>query len=298
MFELSFAIALLAQTGARPPSPAPTTPAPLQPAPDPGWTLDRLVQTALERNPKLAQGAFAVDAARGQAVQAGLYPNPTLVITGDELGDRTGAQGIWSAPQFNQEIVTGGKLRLQRAAASKDVDRAGADLAARRYALLGAVRLAYFDALALQTRIEILAELVGVAEKSVEQTAALYKATLVARLDVVQLETELERVRADHEAAERELGPALRKLAAIVGLPNIPARRVEGVLSAAVPAYDLDAIQERATSTHPEVVSAQAASERARLALARAQAQPVPNVTLSAGYVRQNQNRSSDWMVG
>src|SRR5262249_11209073 len=75
-----------------PPGPPPT------PAPAPAareLRLEELTALALERNPRLARAGFAVEAARGRAVQAGLYPNPTLQVTGDELGDRTGTGGIW-----------------------------------------------------------------------------------------------------------------------------------------------------------------------------------------------------------
>jgi outer membrane protein TolC len=40
--------------------------------------LDDLERMALQGNPTLAQAAAAVDASRGKALQAGLYPNPTI----------------------------------------------------------------------------------------------------------------------------------------------------------------------------------------------------------------------------
>ena len=36
----------------------------------------------------------------------------------------------------------------------------------------------------------------------------------------------------------------------------------------------------------------------AQLVVQRALVQPIPNVTVAAGYVRQNQNRSDDWTIG
>ncbi len=57
--------------------------------------LPQLIGLTLERNPRLAQVGWAIETARGRAVQAGLYPNPTVNVTGNELGDRTGPSGIW-----------------------------------------------------------------------------------------------------------------------------------------------------------------------------------------------------------
>ncbi|MGE3805327.1 MAG: hypothetical protein AB7K24_11700, partial [Gemmataceae bacterium] len=83
-----------------------------------GVTLADLVAIGLERNPRLAQAAIFVDKARGDALQSGLYPNPTFNTSYDELGDRTGPGGI-NAQVVSQEIVTAHKLRLSRNAANR-----------------------------------------------------------------------------------------------------------------------------------------------------------------------------------
>src|SRR5206468_932568 len=94
---------------------------PLPAAAPPTYTLDDLVRLGLDRHPRLSQAVLSVDAVRGRAVQAGLYPNPTVSVVGDELGDRQGRGGIVTVPQVSQEIVTGGKLTLSRAAAEREV---------------------------------------------------------------------------------------------------------------------------------------------------------------------------------
>jgi cobalt-zinc-cadmium efflux system outer membrane protein len=261
------------------------------------FTLRQLADHAVARNPALAQAAFRIDAARGRTLQAGLYPNPVLGISGEELGDDQGAPGIWTAPQLTQEIVTGGKLRLARGAASKEVDQAAFELASRKYALLGEVRQAYYDALALQTRIAILDELIDLADKSLQQTRALLNAQLISRLDAVQLEVERERLMADRDAAVQEKPAALRRLAAIVGEPNLSILQLDGSLDDALPTYQLD-VARAALGQHPDVHAARVGVDRARLLVERARVEPIPNVTVSAGYMRQSQNRSNDWMIG
>jgi len=261
--------------------------------------LDDLVRIGLEQHPRLAQAGFAVDAAQGRAIQAGLYPNPTLQVTGDELGDRQGPGGIWTAPYVSQEIVTGGKLRLSRSAACKEVDQATLALLAQRYALLGGIRQAYFEVVALQQRVELLGGLRQTGEQSVSQTNVLLRANQASQLDVVQLEVELGRVRSEEEAAKGEFSAALRRLAAVLGVPRLPLASVSGSLDQfPLPPYDLERTQQVVLANHPEVRSASVGVERARLLLQRATVEPIPNVTVGAGYVRQNQNQSSDWAVG
>jgi len=283
----------LAQT-LPPPRPVPQTGIAHQ-APQIG--LEELTRVGLERNPRLGQAAFSIDVARGRAVQAGLYPNPTVSVILDELGDRTGPGGVNTLPLVSQEIVTAGKLRLSRAAATKEVDQATLALMTQRYTLLSNIRQAYFEVLTLQNRVEILGDLVKLAEQSVATSRKLLEAKLIARLDLLQLETELERFRAEEEAAIRELPGAYRRLAAVVGVSGLPVTSVTGNLELPLPDYELERTVQYVLSVHPELRSAQVEVERAQLLLRRAQVEPIPNVTVGAGYVRQNQNRSDDWTI-
>jgi cobalt-zinc-cadmium efflux system outer membrane protein len=284
--------------GAADPAPAGLAPPrPATPAP-PTYSLDDLIRLGLEQHPRLAQAVLSVDAARGRALQAGLYPNPTVSAVGDELGDRQGRGGILTVPQVSQEIVTGGKLTLSRATAEREVDQATLAVAARRAELLAAIRGAYFDALALQRRAELLGRLRALTQQSVEQTERLVAARQATRLDVTQLEVEAERVRADAEAAERELPAAFRRLAAVTGVKDLPDGQLLGSLDSPLPDYELDRVRQYTLNVHPDVRSARTGVERARLLWQRAQAEAVPNVTVEGGYVRQNENRSNDFRVG
>lgn len=256
-----------------------------------------MVRLAVERNPRLGKATFAIDAAQGKYVQAGLYPNPVLAITGDELGDRTGPGGIWTTPQVSQEIVTGRKLSLSQAVAAKEVDQTTLALLRERYALVGSVRAAFYDLYALERRIAVLDELVKLASEAVKNGKTLLDNKQIARLDYIQLEVELERFRSQAEAARRELPGARKRLAAVVGDPRLPVGTAAGPFED-VPLYDPERTLDTVLASHPEVRSARVGVERAQAAVRRAEVEPIPNLTLSTGYTRQNQNRSDDWLIG
>ncbi len=259
--------------------------------------LPLLTALTLERNPRLAQVGWAVETARGRAIQAGLYPNPTLSVTGDELGDRTGPGGIWTAPHFSQEIVTGNKLGLSKAAALKEVDQATLRVVAERYRLFTEVRQNYYEVVTLQRRADILGQLITLAEQSVENANKLLKAKEGSELDVVQLEVDLERYRAELDATAKSLPAAFRRLAASVGVDDLPFTKVTGDLELPLPDYDLERLRNYVLGVHPDLRSAQIGVERAQLVLKRATVEPIPNVTVGTGYVRQNQNKSNDWVI-
>jgi cobalt-zinc-cadmium efflux system outer membrane protein len=168
----------------------------------------------------------------------------------------------------------------------------------QRYSLLTDVRVKFLEALVLQNRLEILQQMVALAERSVGQSNELLQAKQVARLDVVQLEVDAERLRSDLEATEQELPGAYRELRAAVGFSDLSLQSVSGALTDDIPAYDLDSVQTLVLASHPEIYAARQGVERARLLIQRARAEPVPNVSVDTGYVRQNQNDSNDYRIG
>ena len=258
--------------------------------------VDDLVAIAVARNPRLSKAAFAIDAAQGRHIQAGLYPNPDLAINSDEIGDRTG-HGVLNIPKLTQTIVTGKKLSLAQAVAATEVDQATLALLGERYAVIAAVRAAYFDLYALERKIEVLDRLVKLGDESVKTGKAFLDNKKLSQLDLVQLEVEREKFHAEAEAARREVPGARRALAAIVG----DSRLAIGELRAAfedLPVYDPARTHDVVLATNPEARKAQVGVERAHAAIRRAQAEVIPDVTVYTGYIRQYENKAHDLQLG
>jgi cobalt-zinc-cadmium efflux system outer membrane protein len=257
------------------------------------------VRLAVERNPRLARANLAIEAARGRHLQAGLYPNPEVAVNWDELGDRSSPDrlGILTAPKVTQTVVTGKKLTLAQAVAAREVDQAALELLAERYAVVGSVRAAFYEAYALQQRADVLDRLVKLADEAVASGKTLLDAQRIARLDFIQLEVERERFRAELQSVKRELPGVYRRLAAVAGNNAAIPAAVSGTFDG-LPDYDPDAAREAVLAFHPQARSARVGVERAQAAVKRAQAEPIPNVTVYAGYVRQFENRSHDGAVG
>ena len=73
-------------------------------------TLAELQQIAAENSPTIRQALHEIEAARGNAIQVGLPPNPFFGYEGDSANQMAtaGIQGAY----FGQTIVGWGKLRL------------------------------------------------------------------------------------------------------------------------------------------------------------------------------------------
>lgn len=261
----------------------------------PALGLPGLLRIALERNPELRRAILHVEATAGRAVQAGLYPNPTVGAQGWELGNRNGPGGFIVAPLVSQEVVTGGKLRLSRQVSEREVDQARWQVLSQQFVLYTAVRRGYFDVLAAQRRIEIYSELVRLANKAAETTETLVKGRQAAPLDLLQMRVELNRFRAELDAAQQERTAAWRRLAAAMGAPDLPDTPVIGALESPWPDYDFDLAAHRLLECHPDIRVARVGVTGAQLALRRARVQPIPNVTFGAGYERDNVDRQDQW---
>lgn len=257
--------------------------------------LADLVRISLEQNPGLRQADLEIEAARGRAVQAGLGPNPTVSVIGDELGGRDGPGGFITAPLVKQEIVTAGKLSLSQAVANRKTDQAGLALIRERFNLLTTIRQGYFEVLAVQRRAQILEELVKLTGRSYESTKKLLDAKQIAELDLLPFQIERDRFEIELEAARLELTAAWRRLSASMGAPDLPYTELQGSLEAALPEYDMQQIRTFMLEEYPDILSARIGITGAELALRRENVERIPNVTVAAGYTRDNIGRQNEW---
>ena len=260
-------------------------------------SLAELESIALNRNPELRQAGHAVEVASGRAVQAGLYPNPEVSIEGSQLGSPQAPGGTVKAPIFRQEIVLGGKLSAGRQAAQCDASKARALFTAKRFEVLTAVRKGYFDMLAAQQRVEVLAELARLSGETQRTTETLVKGGQAAPLDLVQIRVEKGRFEADLEAARQQQTAAWRRLAAVIGLPDMAERPVAGSLDSLWPSYEFDEVVRHLSEIHPEIRASRVELNKAQWELKRAGAEVVPNVTVGAGYERDNFAKEDCWTL-
>jgi cobalt-zinc-cadmium efflux system outer membrane protein len=259
--------------------------------------LPALWALALANNPSLREAAADVEAARGRLVQAGLYPNPRLIYNQDTIGSRIARQGNITL-QMNQEIVTAGKRRLDQAVARRETAVASVALAGRKFEVLTRVRRAYYDYLGLRHVLQVNGEAVATLERGVEITRRQVEtAKTRPRTDLLRLEAMLEQARTNEARTRAELHGALRQLAAEVGVPELPERAIAGGLSETVPDWDADAVTGRVLAANAALAQATQEAERARLAVERAKAGAVPNVTVGGGYILENVDQTAGGQI-
>jgi len=116
--------------------------------------------------------------------------------------DRTrrprGQQGAF----FGQQVVTAGKLRLNRAVASHDVREAQLAYQAQRHRVLNDVRTGYYDVLAAQESVALNVQLVDISRQGQRAAEQLLAAKEVGRPDVIQARVETESARLQLDNAQ------------------------------------------------------------------------------------------------
>ncbi len=246
-------------------------------------TLESAVSLAESINPNLAVAAADVEAARGKAFQAGLYPNPVA------QGGSTQLAGNESQYYFglSQEIVTKHKLQLNQAAAVREVYQAELHFVRTRFGVLTSVRQSFYAALASQRRVEALTGLVEITRKSAMAADRMKFAGEVSRADQLLFEIELEKSEVALENAHSELAAARKQLSAIIGIRGMKVERLSGNLKGS-PSDPIEGILfEGYVPNNADVQIAEQEIERARLLLQRAQVEPFPNITVYGGYQYQ-----------
>jgi cobalt-zinc-cadmium efflux system outer membrane protein len=254
-------------------------------------SLSDLEQMALKGNPTLAQAAAAVGASRGKALQAGLYPNPTIGYRGENIGI-DGTAGEFQGGFVQQTIVTAGKLRLSRAKYNQEAYEAELLALGQQYRVLNAVRMRFWELLALQRTIELHQRMVANAEEALRTTREMFNTGQANRADVLLAENRVNDAKVALLTTQNQYPALWQHLAALIGSPHLPPGPLAGDLDQAALPLDWDSALSRLLAESPELQAAQAHVTRDQITVRREKVQPIPDIQLqgAAGYSFETRN--------
>jgi outer membrane protein, heavy metal efflux system len=249
---------------------------------EPGLTLERLQELALANNPTLAQAKAGVRAAAGRLRQAGLWPNPTVGYSGDEIRGGSyggGEQGVF----LQQNVILGGKLGLDRKIFAAQGQRAAAEADEQRLRVENGVRIAFYQSLAMQAMVETRGKLRDIANDAAETTRQLFNVGQADQPDVLEADVEADQDELAVVTEEQEQQRAWSVLAAVVGKPDLALEHLQGDLET-LPEVNGEEILETILRDSPALKIAQLGVARADAEMQRAQHESIPDLFLRAGY--------------
>jgi len=244
--------------------------------------LEDLEKMALEANPTLAQAEANVRAAQGRKIQAGLYPNPVVGATGEEVSPGPIIRGGEFGAFVEQRIVTAGKLRLSRNMFEQERLQAEHMSQAQKYRVLNSVRSLYYEALGAQRRVEVQTQLAKLSREAVKISGELLNVGAADQPDLLESEVEADRAEVDLSMAGTELERVWRELAAVVGKPSLQPAPLEGNLEE-VPKLELESVMATLFSESPEIRTSEAGVAREEAALRRAKVEKIPDIVARGG---------------
>src|SRR6266849_6138281 len=245
-------------------------------------TLEQAERMASDTNPTLRQAEAEIRAAKARQQQAGLYPNPIVGYTGDEI--RGGSVGGGKQGFFVQQtIVTGGKLGLSRNVYAQDAKLAEIETQEQRTRVDSAVKMAFYRVLAAQELLDARRDLAHIAQAAAETQGRLRNTGQADESEVLEAEVEAQRMRMAARMLENTLREEWRSLAAVIGRPEIPLATVAGDLEKGWPELNEEEAVETIAKGSPAVRIADAAASRAEAALMRARRDPIPDVQVRGG---------------
>ncbi|GAB5404802.1 MAG: TolC family protein [Aureliella sp.] len=248
---------------------------------DSGLTLEAIEQLALANNPAIQQASAESARAAGIRTQVGLKANPNVGYFGEEIGN-DGAGGLHGA-FVSQMIVRGDKLAWNRQVHGYDVNAMNWEIETQRQRVRTDIRLAFYDALAAQKRLELARDFRNVAEEGVSISKERVDAKVGTRPDILQSEIQLSEVELSIQQAEFELSAALSQLAAISGVNSLGTTTLMGDLYVGRIESDSETAFAKIIATSPQLAAAEARVERARANVQRQKAQPISNLTAQLG---------------
>ncbi len=259
----------------------PSVPPTVTPEEPPAMSLQDLEGIALANNPTLVQANAQFQGEQGAAYQAGLWFNPVVGYTSEQIGVN-GTAGETQGGFVAQEIVTGGKLRLSRAKWAQRAQIAATNAQAQQQRVLNDVHTQFYRTVAAQQLVAIHRKLVANGEDNVQTRREMLNLGQTTASAVLEAEVELRRDQLNLKDAENDLHQAWRTLVALVGCPQLAPTKLEDGLANTQEPLDYELALGQLMSSSPELIAARQKIQHDQIQLERERVQPIPNILVDA----------------
>lgn len=272
-------------------TPAWAQPGPASPAPSPRaapagqvLTLEQALATAYERSPLLAAARNEAASSEGQLTQAGVIPNPSIEVGIDDNRRTTRT----TTTTLSMPVELGGKRAARVKAAGLARDIAQRDLSSARADLRAAVIAAFFEVAVAQETVRVSQGTVEIAQNALRLAERRVAAGKAPPLESSKARVELANSRIEARVADSALQAARRKLGQLWGAPQPDFTQVGADLGTLPRREAIDDLR-AALATSPRMEAGRLSVEMGRARLEVEKSKRYPDITLSAGVARDNE---------
>jgi cobalt-zinc-cadmium efflux system outer membrane protein len=258
-----------------------------------------------ERNLDLISGHYNIDRAEAQTLIASAIPNPLLSLGFNELSTQTShffpkthnvsdTNALGMSVIVTQLIQTNGKRQLRTESSQQEREAVETDFRNLIRVLANTVRKAHYQLLLSQKKREFLEANDQNYLKIVEASRTRLHAGDIAESDLIRVEIEELKIRADVDRAEAALKSAQSELAALLNWPQIsPTLRVTERwpdVPSSLLKTSLDPLIEEAYESRPDYRAQELRTEKMETELELSRRLVVPDVTISGGFIQDSGN--------
>jgi cobalt-zinc-cadmium efflux system outer membrane protein len=244
---------------------------------------------------ELDQGLQALteeQAAARQAVrQASAYANPEIEVETEDFG--RAEVGVLLA----QPVLLGGRRGAATAVARLEARMADLRLASGRISVEAELIRRLVPILSTRRRLELIDSLLTVSTSGVEAVRRLVEAGAAMEIDMLRAELDRDELVLQRAALRRALAEAGVKLNELWGGSTLESETVKGSLPLDLGLPDLQGLR-TALERHPDSQLLDMGVELIEAEVTEARAEAWPELTLSAGYLRNNEDEEGAAIAG
>ena len=249
-------------------------------------TLEQAIQEALANNLELQAKRQEMEMAKAQFLKA-VWPNPELEggLTTDALTGNEGENNVEVG--FSQAIPWSGRLRYQKQAATRLIERTSWDIQDRERRLTLEVTQAFTQVVALQEQLKVLELLIQINRQLVETAEARFAKGEVSQIEVQVGKVEFQQDRVEQKRLQAQLKTATSALNLLLGRPKATTRSVViGQLTYQPVALDAQRLTRWALVNRPDVMMLDADIRQAEALIKLAKASRFEDLKTSVFFQR------------
>jgi cobalt-zinc-cadmium efflux system outer membrane protein len=260
-----------------------------EPSPTP-YSLNTIIELALERNPAVAGAHGLMRERRGHQVVAKAYPNPSIFGSAGKGSIRdpsTGVSIIEHSVVVEQPLEWPGKRRARQQVAEAGVAGASAALEETRLSVIAEVKVAFYQLLFAQRDTELAAQNLTMVEevlRTVKTRAAAGEAT---PFETMKASVEVQKAKKELARAQNAFLVARARVDTLTAGALGKQFAIQGEFESLRQELDIEALSTRALEQHPTLRRLTKSVEQAESSANFERASRIPNVAVMGNYHRE-----------
>lgn len=258
--------------------------------PNSAYTLNTVIELALERNPSMAGAQGSMRQSRGQQVAAGAYLNPSISGYAGRGSIRDPSTGVTITERtvtVEQPLEWQGKRRARQQAADAGAAGASAAMEETRLNVIAETKVAFYNVLFAQRDVELASQNLAMVEEVLRTVKARVAAGEATPFETMKATVEVQKAKKEAARAQNSLVVARAKLDMVTAGMLGRQFSIQGDFEPLQQGLDPEALTARALDQHPTLRRLSKLVEQAEFSATLERESRIPNVTVQGNYHRE-----------